>query len=192
MPAEHAVTGLLRDASGGTATLLHPYTGLGAAGVETLLRAGDQGAAKFIVAGYLSAGDGDLTVRPTGLVVEDANGNRSMIQPWVDEVSGMTPAPRAKAYGEAGAGALVFELEEALGDLLTAGVGRPDASTRARWADLATQLEQAGSALLIRPVRRLSEGMQRALRDVRHDGESVVAAALELAVMLVLAQPEHV
>jgi hypothetical protein len=34
--------------------------------------------------------------------------------------------------------------------------------------------------------------MQRALRDVRHDSESVVAAALELAVMLVLAQPEHV
>jgi hypothetical protein len=85
------------------------------------------------------------------------------------------------------AATLVAELLEALGDLLTAGVGRPDATTRGRWTELAARLEGAGSTLLVRPVRGLGEELERALRDPRRGSAAAVAAALELAVMLAAA-----
>jgi hypothetical protein len=153
--------------------------------VEALLHGLERAAAVRFVAGYVSASEGGLRLAPTALVVENRTGERTMLQPWVDAVGAVAPAPSVAV--DSSDTTLVAELQQALGDLLTAGVGRPDAATRARWADLAAQLDAVGSTLLLGPVRRLNEEMERGLRDTGRGIAAAVAAALELAVMLVMA-----
>jgi hypothetical protein len=184
-PAEHAVVGTLRDRAGATTMLVHPYTPPGAAGVEALLQGLERAAHVRFVAGHLSGSDERLRLQPTALVAEDDEGRRTMLQPWVDVADGAAPA-RA-AVTDSPAATLITELLEALGDLLTAGVGRPDAATRRRWAELVSRLERAGSTLLVRPVRELSSELERAPRDPRRGSAAAVDAALHLAVMLVVA-----
>ncbi|WP_155891780.1 SWIM zinc finger family protein [Conexibacter woesei] len=180
-PAEHAVVATLHDGAGGTATMVHPYTAPGAAGVEALLAGLDHAAAVRFVAGYLTRSG----LRPTAVVVEDDAGQRTMLQPWVDAAG--APATDRSALLDTEPTTVLTELSGALADLLTAGVARPDALTRDRWADLTERLDGAGSTVLLRPVRTLSEALGRSLR-APHDATSdAVDAALKLAVLLAVA-----
>jgi hypothetical protein len=83
--ARQEVIARLTDPLGGTAWLVHPYTGRGAAGSECLLHAlrNSPGSVRF-VSGQARLDGARLVLRPISVIVEEGD-RRSCIQPWVDE-----------------------------------------------------------------------------------------------------------
>jgi hypothetical protein len=185
---EHAVVVRLRDHAGDEATLVHPYSAQGADGVEALLHGIGSGGRVRAVAGWVRPHAGGPRVRATGVVVEDAAGHRSLLQPWTDAAPARDrddgPPARSAASDATG---LVAAFGHALGDLLTAGVGRPDGSVRRRWRGLLDDADAAGSVVLVVPVRRIVGELERSALDAGWRPEAAVRAAADLAVLLAAA-----
>jgi hypothetical protein len=195
-PVEQAVRATLVDPYGATATLDHPYTSRGAGGAEALLRLlapdGRPAHARF-VAGRATLRRSDVIIRPISVVYQEGAARR-MLQPWVaQDVEGGTadgardgsavsPAKdRLSDYWD--------EVTAALGDLVTTGVRHSAPDVERRWWGLARDGASLGFARLLGPVERLAEALPERHHVLAWDDGTAVAAALDLAGLVLLVEP---
>ena len=82
-PVSNAVVAVLRDPSGETATLSHPWTTRGQSGAEALLAALVSGDKPFFVAGHVRTGGGHLVIHPTAFVIAGDGNTRRCVLPWI-------------------------------------------------------------------------------------------------------------
>lgn len=188
--AEQAVRATLRDPSGGSAALVHPYTTRGAAGAEALLRTLRRHADELrFVAGHLRLSPQGLLIAPTALVLQDAQGRRALL-PWLergDPAAAPAAVPPPGARPRDPLADYWARLEEALAELLLVGLGRADARAARHWRDLAADGAGLGFARALGPVERLAAALEHKLDTLRWQPAPACAAALELACLIQIA-----
>ena len=186
--ARQRIVATLSDGEGRTATLTHPYHARAHDGFELLLSRLSHDRVRM-VAGHVALTHAGLTIEPT-MVVFEADGQRTAVQPWVDrapdELRGATDAggdaarePVAAYFGE---------LQETLAGLLQVGLRRSDDAVARRLHDTARTGESLGLARLPERVNRLADELDAKLRDVRWQPTAAAVLACELSVLVRLAQ----
>jgi len=82
---EQCILADLIDPQGNRISLRHPYHDRGAEGAEILLNLLQNASHRFrFVSGLVSQGSQGLEIQPIALIVENAQGQRSMLQPWIE------------------------------------------------------------------------------------------------------------
>jgi hypothetical protein len=82
---DQCIVAALQDPQGNEFSLRHPYYDRGAEGAEILLHLLQHYPDRFrFVSGTVSPSAQALVIQPVALIVEDPQGQRSMVQPWID------------------------------------------------------------------------------------------------------------
>ena len=194
--ATQEVTAVVHDQAGNQAMLVHPYTSRGAAGTEAMLWAltHHADAVKFI-SGQVRLGHRGLIFQPLGLVVEE-DGQRRLIQPWVDGWDGKQVLATAVAPQATPALSLnprftyPAQLLDALGDLFLTGFRRVDETTIRQWELLVEEGGGYGFTRLLESVQALAQTLAQKRSQIRWDWQEAVEMALSTAVVARFAQED--
>lgn len=188
--AEQSVCATLRDPSGHTARLVHPYTTRAADGAEALLEALRRHPDELrFVAGHLRLSAQGLRIAPTALVFQDGAGRRALL-PWLDRGDPAAPPPAAPPPTDRPRDPLAdywARLEQALAELLLVGLARADARAARQWRELAADGAGLGFARALAPVERLAAALEHKLDTLHWQPAPAASAALELACLIQLA-----
>ena len=186
--ARQQIVATLSDAEGRTATLTHPYHARAQDGFELLLARLSQDRVRM-VAGHVALTHAGITIEPT-MVVFEADGKRSAVQPWVDRATDEihATAGAAGAVATEAVAAYMGELQASLAGLLQVGLRRADDAAARRLHDSARAGESLGLGRLPERVSRLAGEVDAKLRDPRWEPAAAAVLACELSVLLRLAQ----
>lgn len=192
-----SVLALARDQHGAEVVITHRFSSRAAGGSERLLArlaaVRDGAAAVRFVAGEAAIRGAQIEVRPIGVVVEHGDGQRELVQPWIDRgdaAAGMTITPAAiqAPPGAPAVAELIGDLQQELGALLVTGVARADRSVREQWALLAERAAGAGSVTLAAALERVAAALEARAHDPHWQAGPTVAALLELTPAVELAR----
>lgn len=185
---------VLRDTSGETALLIHPFSARGASGTQALLAALDDPDSARFVAGRFSRGAQGLTVSPLSLVCE-RGGARVMIQPWVSQNAASPNAQSDAQFAPKSATQSApldplrdfsAQLGEALGELWLLGLARADEAVARDWARLAGRGAALGFGRLVAPIETLSAELALQSKVRQWDFLAAKNALFEAAVLALL------
>ncbi|MFO0880085.1 MAG: SWIM zinc finger family protein [Gemmataceae bacterium] len=190
--ARQTVTAQLVDRAGRVVLLEHPYTTIGQGGAEALLGAlAAPGARLRWVSGRVRRTARGLVVEPFGVVLEQA-GQRRLVQPWID----LAPVPTGRhpvVVQETSAGQdplrdYLAELEERLGDLVVAGLGRADDQLAQQWRALGQRGAELGFARFVQTIEALTRLIEQRVHTVRWDPGPARRSLLRLLGLVRLAR----
>lgn len=193
---EQAVTAQLVDHSGNVATLYHPYTSRGAAGVEQTLRELlNQDQRCIYIAGEVAIRASGLQISPTGIVFEDRAGKRHICQPWVDKLS-----TSGSSVSDEGAETLnqrtselidlVRELGDFLSSMLLIGLNNSHEDIRKKLEMLIYRSSRMGSTLLNKHMESLQSELQLKLHNSQWQSTAAAEHFMKLCVFWRIAQDE--
>lgn len=158
-PNTNAIVAVLRDPSGSTAQLSHPWTSRGEGGAEALLVALTSAQPRF-VAGHVRSHCSGLLIRPTAVVFAGEGGTRSMILPWLDQAS-QTPAgirrPHTSSISHRGHDCY-HAASKLAAELVLLGTRRVAAYGWIGWEDAVTAADEAGCHLIASVMREVQAG----------------------------------
>lgn len=196
--ATQSVVALASDRDGAQLLIAHPFSQRAAGGADRLLAAlgeAREGSATLrFVSGYVSVQGAVPVLAPIGVVVEATDGQRRLVQPWVDTgppspAEGFDSAPaQAIAPGQPDVREHLLELQAELGNLLVTGIARADRTVRDAWARLAEQIDSQGSVILAAGAERVAATLAARTDDPRWAPGAAVSAALDLAPAVELAR----
>lgn len=188
LPAQQAVSAMVRDARGDQAVLLHPFLSRGSEGAEHLLRRLSDNPSLHFVAGVMRLSAGGLVIAPVSLIFGGSNG-RTIVQPWIDRAGQTAPEHSGEGVGDTAdpVAMLCRELLQAIGDLLVIGLRRADASVLHVWQDLARQAESLGLSRMADTIGTVSSGLSSRAAVARWDWKPTGEALLTLASLTRLA-----
>jgi hypothetical protein len=182
-PREHAVVAEFRDSNGATALLRHPWTSRARQGSAILIQRLNEGPPRWVSAHAHLAG-GKLHLRPIALVFENADGQRHMVQPWVDAPESGNDA-EADDIGtamqeETGSAIhrLAAQILDESGDLMILGLRQANTRKAQDWRRLATAADQLGLAHLPATLNRVAEAIEQLSAQVRRDTTAATEALL--------------
>ena len=172
----------LTDPQGNSISLRHPYHDRGAEGAELLLNLLQQAPDRFrFVSGLVSQTPQGLVIQPIALILENHQGQRSMLQPWIDTPqtwSGLTGAERLPNH-PLDSPALTFqnqpdplahylgEVKGLITDLLLLGLESSDPKLLGQVQYLCDQGRSLGFYQLLAPLETLAAEFNRKGND-RH------------------------
>jgi hypothetical protein len=186
--ARQQIEARLRDPSGHSALLRHPFTNRGRLGAEALLSLLTTRAdvVRF-VAGHATLGPEGLEVRPT-CVVHQSGPDRRGLQPWIgtdDDAAPATDAPRETPSAADPVRSFQIHLSDALARVLIVGLQRADDAVRRLWHDLARRAEGLGLVRFKDRLASLAGTLDRKSAQLRWDWQ---AGADPLLTLLALAR----
>jgi hypothetical protein len=190
--SEQIVQATLRDNLGGRATMVHPYTNRGHAGVEALLHALAARPDELrYLAGHVRLAPSGLVIAPTALVF-GTGATRSCLLPWVaaPETGSLQIASQATGDPPVPGEPLAdywAQLHTGLADLLVPGLGRADERQQRRWRELARQGGALGFGRSVEAVERLAQALEEKAATLHWNAGPAAGAVLELACLTLLA-----
>ncbi len=183
------------DYSGETATLSHPYTSRGAEGFGVLswwLQHHADGL-RFVSGQARRSGD-NLLISPIALIFE-RDGQRHMVQPWVDRLGDLKATTGWQSAEQAGdADPLIGYPEQVatmLGELCLIGLHRVDARIGQQWELLAQHGYALGFVRLVEPIATLADRLVQRPHQLDWDWRGVIPLILQVAALIRFAQEEH-
>jgi len=184
--AHQEVRAVLRDGSGGGATLIHPYVARGEDGVDALLTCVQAGQEVRFVAGRFGMTGAGLIVSPLALIIE-RGAVRSMIQPWVNgrmEARGISNRETSAVEQEVDpVRDFKMQLMEELGELLLIGLGRADECLARGWEHLKNHGDSVGFSRLMSPIDVVAQELGRKTKMRHWDSQPATTALLEAIVV---------
>ncbi len=155
-PITQTVRAVLLDAAGDQASLIHPYTSRGAAGAEALLKQLKSQDLRFVAA-QVSLGEGRLVLAPLSLVFE-SDGQRSLLQPWIDASKNVTAASLDTLVMTLQSPVVSYlqQLSIALAEIWLVGLNKADEMHCRQWQELLEQGKSIGFQKLLPPLELLS------------------------------------
>lgn len=186
----------LLDADANSVHLAYPHVSEAREGTEALLDALTRRAAAIrFVAGLVRPASRGLEILPVSLVVEE-NGNRQMLQPWIDRfqpvaATAAAPIPPTSAMqAEDPLRRCLDQMREAGAELLLVGLRRSDQGLARHWKGLAAQAEGLGLAFFAERAARVANELERQAHDLRWDWRPAAQHLLNLAVCLHIAREQ--
>jgi hypothetical protein len=179
---------IVKDSTGDTAVLHHPYTSRGSEGAERLLgRLNAKSQSVQFVAGPTRLTSEGLRIEPISVILRDSN--RSMLQPWIDRLpeSTSTMAPpnqtRDDPIAEMGK-----DLAKTIGDLLVVGLYRADPTICRSLQEVVRTAESMGLARMASAIRRVENGLAGKSSAMNWNWRPTGLALLDLVVLSRLLQ----
>jgi hypothetical protein len=187
-PITQNIRATLLDAAGDRATLIHSYTSRGAAGAEALLEQLKSQDLRFVAA-QVSLGAGGLVLAPLSLVFE-SDGQRSLLQPWIDAGKNATGASLDASVmtTQSSVADYLQQLLIALADLWLVGLNKADEMHCRQWQELLEQGRSIGFQRLLQPLELLSRSLAQKSHILVQDLQLAINA---LATLTVLSELSH-
>ncbi len=187
-PITQNIRATLLDAAGDRSSLIHPYTSRGAAGAEALLEQLKSQELRFVAA-QVSLGAGGLVLAPLSLVFE-SDGQRSLLQPWIDAGENATAASLDASVMPAQSPVADYlqQLSIALADLWLVGLSKADEMHCRQWQELLEQGRSIGFQRLLQPLELLSTALEHKSHTLVQDLQPAINA---LATLTVLSELSH-
>jgi hypothetical protein len=145
--------------------------------------------ARFICGNVTRRAAGVL-IEPICIVMEDKDGKRRAIQPWIDTKATETATDLAQTT-EAAATSLAIVLNEVsveLSELMINGLRRAGPMEASRWKQLATQLAQCGLTRISERAGRLGELISARSEQVSWDHRIALTQAMHLLLLSRMAE----
>jgi hypothetical protein len=182
-PITQNIRATLLDAVGDRASLIHPYTSRGATGAEALLGQLKSQELRFVAA-QVSLGVGGLLLAPLSLVFE-SDGQRSLLQPWIDAGGNITAASLDASVIPAQSPVVDYlqQLSIALVDLWLVGLNKADEMHCRQWQELLEQGRSIGFQRLLQPLELLSAALSQKSHGLTWDLQPAQQALSRLTVL---------
>ncbi len=182
-PISQNIRATLVDVAGDRALLIHPYNSRGAAGAEALLEQLKSQDLRFVAA-QVSLGAGELVLAPLSLVFE-SDGQRSLLQPWIDVGKNATAASLDASLMPAQSPVVDYlqQLSIALADLWLVGLNKADEMHCRQWQELLEQGRSIGFQRLLTPIELLSAALSQKSHALIWNSQPAILALTTLTVL---------
>jgi hypothetical protein len=178
-PATNSITARLRDRTGQTSILTHPWTERGQTGADALLAALRSEEKPLFIAGHFRTAGAGLLIHPTAVVFGGEGAARRGVMPWLAAPGEITRTAISQArpvHTSHATHSRYRAAAELLAELVVNGLRRVGQRQWPGWPRAITETEELG-------CHRMAAGMRR----VQHASDGAVAA-LQMLKFLALAR----